>query len=75
MIFKVVVRPTDEGGYWADVPALSGCVCQADTMDDLLIEIRSAIEGWIEAETERQLRGADERGELDPTTEVIEFEA
>jgi predicted RNase H-like HicB family nuclease len=70
-----VIVYRSEAGYAAIVPALSGCVCQADTMEDLLIELRVSIEGWIEAETERQLRGADERGELDPSVEVIEFEA
>jgi hypothetical protein len=44
-------------------------------MEDLLIELQVSIEGWIEAETDRQLRGADERGELDASVEVIEFEA
>ncbi|HJZ59706.1 MAG TPA: type II toxin-antitoxin system HicB family antitoxin [Gemmataceae bacterium] len=68
-----MIDPSD-AGYTAIVPALSGCVCQADTMEELWIKLRAAIEGWVESETERQLRAADERDELDPTAEVIEFE-
>jgi predicted RNase H-like HicB family nuclease len=53
MKFKVFVHPAEEGGYWAEVPALPGCVSEGDTLDEVLSNIREAAEGWIEVATER----------------------
>jgi predicted RNase H-like HicB family nuclease len=47
---KIVVHAAEEGGYWAEVPTLPGCVSQGDTMDDLMANIREAIEAWFAAE-------------------------
>ncbi len=49
MNIKAVVHRAEEGGYWAEVPALPGCVTQAESMDDLRRNLREAIEGWLEA--------------------------
>jgi predicted RNase H-like HicB family nuclease len=46
---KAVVHKAEEGGYWAEVPSLPGCVTQAETIDDLRANLREAIEGWLEA--------------------------
>lgn len=51
MNIKIVVHEAEEGGYWAEVPALPGCASQGETMDELLANMREAIEGWLEAET------------------------
>ena len=50
MLVKIVVHEAEEGGWWAEVPALPGCVSQGDTMDDLLANMREAIAAWMEAE-------------------------
>jgi len=47
---KVLIHKAEEGGYWAEVPALPGCVSQGETMDDLHTNVREAIEGWLLAE-------------------------
>jgi predicted RNase H-like HicB family nuclease len=47
MKYTVVIHEAD-GGYWAEVPALPGCVSQGDTLDDLKTSIREAIEGCLE---------------------------
>ena len=48
MTFKVVVHPDEEkGGFWAEVPALPGCMSQGETMAELELNIRDAIEGWL----------------------------
>lgn len=47
MKIKVVVHEADEGGFWAEVPALPGCASQGETMDDLLLNLREAIEGCL----------------------------
>ncbi|MGB8169814.1 MAG: type II toxin-antitoxin system HicB family antitoxin [Chthoniobacteraceae bacterium] len=55
MTIKAVVHREEDGGYWAEVPALPGCLTQGDTLDELTANLREAIEGWLlvdKAETE-----------------------
>ena len=49
---KVLIHSAEEGGYWAEVPALPGCVSQGETVEELRSNIREAIEGWLMAEDE-----------------------
>jgi len=44
---KVIVYDAEEGGYWAEVPALPGCVTEGDTRAELLANLREAIEGCL----------------------------
>jgi predicted RNase H-like HicB family nuclease len=50
MNVKIVVHEADEGGFWAEVPALPGCVSQGETMDELLANMREAIQAWLDTE-------------------------
>lgn len=50
MKFKIVVHEAEEGGYWAEVPAIPGCASQGETMDELLANMRDAIEGCLNAD-------------------------
>jgi len=52
MILKAIVHPAEEGGFWAEVPALPGCVTQAETLDELQINLREAIELWLSVDDE-----------------------
>jgi hypothetical protein len=36
---KVFVHPAKEVGFWAEVPALPGCVSEGDTWDETLENI------------------------------------
>lgn len=47
MKLKVVVHEAEEGGYWAEVPAIPGCASQGETMEELMQNIREAIEGCL----------------------------
>ena len=47
MKIKVVVHEAEEGGYWAEVPAISGCATQGETMDELLANVHEAIEACL----------------------------
>jgi len=47
MKIKVVVHEAEEGGYWAEVPAIPGCATQGETMDELLHNLHEAIEGCL----------------------------
>ncbi len=48
MKIKAIVHQAEEGGYWAEVPALPGCITQGDTMEELENNLKDAIEGWLE---------------------------
>jgi predicted RNase H-like HicB family nuclease len=47
MKIKVVVHEAEEGGYWAEVPALPGCASQGETLQELLSNLNEAIEGCV----------------------------
>jgi predicted RNase H-like HicB family nuclease len=47
MKLKVIVHEAEEGGYWAEVPAIPGCATQGDTFDELLKNIYDAVEGCL----------------------------
>lgn len=49
MEYVIVIRRAEEGGYWADVPALEGCFIQGDTVDEVLADAPAAIASHIEA--------------------------
>ena len=51
MKLKVIVHEED-GGYWAAVPAIPGCVTQGDTFEELLQNLYEAIEGCLEVDVE-----------------------
>ncbi len=44
---KVVIHRAEEGGFWAEVPALPGCFTQGQTRAELLANLRDAIEGCL----------------------------
>ncbi len=48
MKLQVVVHKEPAGGYWAEVPALPGCVSQGETLVELKANIHEAIEGCLE---------------------------
>ncbi len=45
MKLKIVIHDAEEGGYSAEVPAIPGCATQGETLDELLANVREAIEG------------------------------
>ena len=47
MKIKVVVHEAEEGGLWAEVPAIPGCATQAETLEELLKNVHEAIEGCL----------------------------
>ena len=47
MKIKVVVHEAEEGGYWAEVPAIPGCATQGETMDELMANVHEAIESSL----------------------------
>ncbi len=49
MTVKAVIHKAEEGGFWAEVPALPGCVTQGETMEELRTNLEDAIKLWLEA--------------------------
>lgn len=55
MRIKAIIHPAEEGGYWAEVPALPSCITEGDTMEELLVNLQDAIEGWLEVANSPEL--------------------
>ena len=47
MKIKVIVHPAEEGGFWAEVPAIPGCATQGETFEELLQNLYEAVEGCL----------------------------
>ncbi len=48
MRIKVILEPSQEGGYTAIVPSLPGCISEGNTKDEALKNIREAVELYLE---------------------------
>ncbi len=48
MKLKIILEPSEDGGYTVFVPALLGCISEGDTKEDALKNIREAIELYLE---------------------------
>ena len=47
MKIRIVVHEAEDGGFWTEVPAIPGCATQGDSMDELMQNLREAIEGCL----------------------------
>ncbi len=56
MKLKVIVHKAEEGGYWAEVPAIPGCATQGDSFEELLANIYEAVEGCLSDENCQDFR-------------------
>jgi len=65
MKLRVVLEPSDEGGFTAVVPALPGCISEGDTRDEALANIEEAILLYLEP--------VDDDATRSPHAEVIEI--
>ena len=48
MRLRVILEPSEEGGYTVTVPALPGCISEGDSVDDALANVREAIDLYLE---------------------------
>jgi len=48
MNLKVIMEPSEEGGFTVFVPSLPGCISEGDTREEALQNIREAIELYLE---------------------------
>ncbi len=54
MKLHVIIEKDEAGYYVAEVPALPGCLSQGNTYEEALVNIREAIEGWLEVMESKQ---------------------
>ncbi len=52
MKLKVIVHKAEEGGYWAEVPAIPGCATQGETFEELLANLYEAVEGCLSVDVQ-----------------------
>ena len=65
MKLKVVIHTAEEGGFWAEVPAIPGCATQGESFEELLQNIYEAVEGCLSV-NEADL-------ELDSNAQILEI--
>lgn len=65
MNIKSIIHSAEEGGYWAETPALSDCITEGDSREEVMVNWKDAIEGWLEV--------ANSRTVIEPTGRVIEM--
>lgn len=53
MKLKVIVHEAEQGGYWAEVPAILGCATQGGTFEELLQNLYEAIEACLSVDLEQ----------------------
>jgi predicted RNase H-like HicB family nuclease len=54
MKLKVVIHDAEEGGFWAEVPAIPGCATQGESFEELLQNIYEAVEGSLFLDVDTQ---------------------
>jgi predicted RNase H-like HicB family nuclease len=59
MRLKVVLEPSEDGGYTAYVPVLPGCISEGDTSEEAMANLREAVELYLEP-VEDDLAGRSE---------------
>jgi predicted RNase H-like HicB family nuclease len=65
MKIKAIIHEAEEGGFWAEVPALPGCSTQGETMEELTENLKDAIALWLDVgEDEIESKSTDRILEL-----------
>jgi len=49
MEYTIIIHQAEEGGYWAEVPALPGCYSQGETLEEAMENTREAVEAHLKA--------------------------
>ena len=65
MKIRAIIHPAEEGGYWAEVPALPGCITEGETIEEVKANLLDAIQGWLEV--------ANSRDVIESTDQVVEI--
>lgn len=69
--FHVIIEQDEDGGYVGRVPELQGCLSQGDTLDELMKNIKEAIELCLEAEAEEKKLKLEKEGRFVGVQEIV----
>jgi predicted RNase H-like HicB family nuclease len=47
MEYTILIYKAEEGGFWAEVPALPGCYSQGETVEETIEDMKEAIEAHL----------------------------
>ena len=47
MELTIIIHVAEEGGYWAEIPAIPGCATQGENLKELLENVYDAAEGCL----------------------------
>ncbi len=61
MKIQAIVHKAEEGGFWAEVQSIPGCVTQGETMEELRLNLAEAIEGCLSVPIEEPLSSSDDQ--------------
>jgi predicted RNase H-like HicB family nuclease len=61
MKVKAIVHEAEEGGFWAEVPAIPGCATEGETMEELMQNLHQVIEACLSVDVPSTRRGSSER--------------
>ncbi len=67
MKLKIVLEPSEDGGYTVYVPSLPGCISEGDTVEEAIQNIKEAIELYLEPVEDDLIPFAEKK------TEIIEL--
>ncbi|MEA2068872.1 MAG: type II toxin-antitoxin system HicB family antitoxin [Verrucomicrobiota bacterium] len=57
MKLKTIIHEAEEGGFWAEVPAIPGCATQGDDMKELIANIHEAVEACLSIDMDNIVLG------------------
>ncbi|AMW31470.1 MULTISPECIES: type II toxin-antitoxin system HicB family antitoxin [Arthrospira] len=66
MKINAIIHPAEEGGYWAEVPALRGCITEGDTLEEVTQNLKDAVEGWLSVANNSPKN-------IEPTDKIVEI--
>jgi predicted RNase H-like HicB family nuclease len=65
---QVAIHPVDDGGFWAEVEGLPGCITQAVNQTEALARVRDAHAAWEDAPAPASAPSTGERSNAVPGT-------
>ena len=73
--YDVIIHPAEEGGFWAEIPSMPGCVSEGETIDETKANIREAAEGWTLAQIALRFRRSAIRRKQSRSSEPVRAQA
>ena len=65
MKLRIILEPSEEGGFTAIVPALPGCFSEGNTREETIMNVKEAIQLYLEP--------VEDDLNFDPKAELVEL--